>query len=227
MPRKQFTLVPGRCICQDAECDIPFGFCHCECGGKTEISKENKPPRRRIKGMPSVFIFGHGRRHKRVLPDDIDDPHVRRMGLTRGFYTVVDSADYDRLGGYTYRLTTWGYVKRHLPSGKSLSLHREIMGDPPGLVVDHINGNTLDNRRINLRVCTGEENSRNRKIDSRNKSGHIGLWWNQKKSRWDVFIGVDGKPKRLGSSKDKNVAIAIRKEGEKKYHGEFSPTCPR
>jgi hypothetical protein len=88
------------------------------------------------------------------------------------------------------------------------------------LLVDHINGNTLDDRIENLRMVTQSQNSRNTKKSTRNSSGHVGIYWREATKRWRVCIGVDGKPKEIGTFTELTEAIKCRKEAEKKlgYH---------
>ncbi len=62
------------------------------------------------------------------------------------------------------------------PHGSKLRLHRVVMSTPKGLQTDHINGDTLDNRKSNLRVCTSAENQRNRGKQRNNKSGFKGVY---------------------------------------------------
>ena len=70
-----------------------------------------------------------------------------------------------------------------------LSLHRFLTDCPQGMVVDHINGNTLDNRRENLRVCTQKENVRNQhKLAKNNKSGYRYIHWHKRDKKWIVQI---------------------------------------
>lgn len=83
--------------------------------------------------------------------------------------------------------------------------------------LDHISGNGLDNRILNLREATSSENSRNLPLSSRNKSGVSGLHWVKQERAWTVGIGVNGKWKYLGIFKDKQEAINVRKAAEKKY----------
>ena len=87
-------------------------------------------------------------------------------------YTVrLDDEDYERLGGERWHVTAskttagkrYVYAGRFESATKKMTLmHRVITGAPKGLVVDHINGDTLDNRRGNLRVCTASENLKNK-----------------------------------------------------------------
>jgi hypothetical protein len=89
-------------------------------------------------------------------------------------------------------------------------LHRFLINCPDGLVVDHINGDTLDNRKVNLRACTQEQNVKNRNgLSVNNKSGYAGIF--VEKNGFKVSIGR----KYLGWVKDIDEAIKIRKEAEK------------
>lgn len=71
----------------------------------------------------------------------------------------------------------------------SLPIHRFIMDAPKGLVVDHINHDTLDNRKSNLRIINNADNMMNRKgVTSHNKSGVRGVWFCQTKKGWRVEV---------------------------------------
>ena len=89
-------------------------------------------------------------------------------------------------------------------------------------MVDHINGDTLDNRKCNLRICTQADNMKNQKKHIRNTSGYKGVSWNKKSKAWEVSITQNGKRHYLGMYKDKEEAIKVRKEAEEKYFGEYN-----
>lgn len=83
---------------------------------------------------------------------------------------LVDEIDFNRVKNFTWGITHSGnnvYAKftMHLPNNKktSIAMHRLIMSFPNGFLIDHINGNGLDNRRENLRLCNSQQNSFNRK----------------------------------------------------------------
>ncbi len=78
-------------------------------------------------------------------------------------------------------------------------MHRVILGTPPGLFTDHVNGNQLDNRRENLRVCTPSQNQANKKLSKNNTSGHKGVEHVKKINRWRATIVVNGKRITHGS----------------------------
>ena len=99
------------------------------------------------------------------------------------FYAIVDDEDYDVVMEAIGTKSKW-YA--HAPPGASHyafrgtrklpSMHRLIMGNPEGMCVDHINGDTLDNRKENLRICTMSENSMNRRLRSDSQSGYKGVY---------------------------------------------------
>lgn len=107
-------------------------------------------------------------------------------------------------------------------------LHRFIMGLPARydnttkLIADHINGNRLDNRKTNLRICRKEKNPINCKTYKNNTSGCKGVSWLKRLNKWQVVINVNKKSIYLGIYSDLGEAVAVRKEAEKKYFGEFT-----
>jgi hypothetical protein len=96
------------------------------------------------------------------------------------------------------------------------------MNATEGQIVDHINGDTLDNRRSNLRVVTPSQNAMNRRRRSDNASGCVGVSYISTKQRWFAYITVDGKKKILGQFQEKEDAISARKNAEKIVFGEFA-----
>lgn len=88
-------------------------------------------------------------------------------------------------------------------------------------VVDHINGDPLDNRRSNLRLVTHQQNIRNRGGPQANSStGLLGV--SRKRSKWRAYINVDGKQINLGVFDTPEAASEARKEAEITYFGELS-----
>ena len=89
---------------------------------------------------------------------------------------------------------------------------------------DHINGNSLDNRKENLRKCTHRENNINHAVRSDNTSGTTGVHWSKKRKKWYAEISIKkGKVLNLGFFNNIDDAIQARKEAEGKYYGEWSP----
>lgn len=144
---------------------------------------------------------------------------------------LVDQEDVHYLdeAGWTFRAYgDTGYVQRFLyEQGKYVGLemlHRLITDCPEGKVVDHINGDGMDNRRANLRICSHAENLRNRKIHSNNKCGRKGVSYDPSSSirPWRAKINVDRKRISLGRFACAEDAQEAYRAAAKKYHGEFA-----
>jgi hypothetical protein len=80
-----------------------------------------------------------------------------------GAYTTVDDDIYDKYSHLTWHWSNGYAVRRDRVEDGWMRLHRVVAETPEGLHTDHLNGDRLDNRRSNLRVCTNKENSMNRK----------------------------------------------------------------
>lgn len=90
---------------------------------------------------------------------------------------------------------------------------------PSHLCVDHINHNTLDNRKCNLRIVTKQQNNQN--ITPHTASGVAGVYQNKKSGKWYAKITVNYKPIHLGTFDKLTDAIQVRKDAEVKYFGEY------
>lgn len=140
-----------------------------------------------------------------------------------GTYTIkVDNSDFNRikeLGGKWCVVIKRGnpYFQKRFPGDYIKEIHRWIMGDPPGKYVDHINGNTLDNRKRNLRSCSNAANIRNGKVRTNNTSGYTGVYFDKRSGKWGAAIKVMYKTIRLGVFDLKKDAIKVRKNAEKRY----------
>ena len=93
--------------------------------------------------------------------------------------------------------------------------------------VDHINNIKSDNRLENLRYATEQENNRNRKISINNTSGSKGVMYRKNRKTWLATIMVDGKLINLGTFKNKEDAIAKRKNTALQLFGEFLNDCEK
>lgn len=94
---------------------------------------------------------------------------------------------------------TKSFYVQGLIQGRSIRLHRWVLTPPKGLVVDHINHDTLDNRRSNLRIATYAENKQNLKGARFNStSGIRGVVWNKEKHKWRARIKINGKEMHIG-----------------------------
>lgn len=146
-----------------------------------------------------------------------------KISLPGNNFTLVDKDDFLYLNQYKWHLGN-GYVRRTTYSSgnkKNIRMHRVIMRSEKGCMVDHINGNKLDNRKENLRICTHQENMRNRKIPLTNKTGYKGIREKKFGKKWEVQIGVNHKNIYLGTFSNKQEAIRIYSIAAKKYFGDF------
>lgn len=110
-----------------------------------------------------------------------------------------------------------GYLDGYI-LGKKFMAHRIawkiVYGFDPNEFIDHINGNKTDNRIINLRDVSKSVNSRNAKMPSNNKSGHIGVCWDKQCGKWKAQIRLFGSVKNLGVFKNIADAIAARNQAQ-------------
>jgi hypothetical protein len=155
---------------------------------------------------------------------------MKTIPLTKGYFTKVDDDDYKKFAIYRWyadasRLSEIRAVRSVNMGGKKIKriiLSREIMNAPKELKVDHINHNTLDNRKCNLRVCTQEENCRNRTKMTNSKSKYKGVGWNTEMNKWIAKIVSKGNRIHLGVFADEWEAALAYNEAAKKYYGEFA-----
>jgi len=135
----------------------------------------------------------------RAEPPEPADDEIRYIALTKGKFAIVAASDYEKLNQYKWTAmkagTSW-YARRH-SKGKCFLMHREIMQPPEGMVVDHIDGNGLNNHPRNLRVCTPAENQRNRRPVG-GSSQYKGVSYDKEHGKWEAGIHINGKRIHIG-----------------------------
>lgn len=137
-----------------------------------------------------------------------------------------DLDDYELIRKYTWHKTDSGYAITTYKN-KRIRMHRLIMGlstYDSKITVDHINHDTADNRRENLRICTFQENAYNNRRPLNNTSGHIGVSYSKSKQKYKAYIGHNQRFYDLGTYDTYEQAVKARVEAEEKYYGEFSPS---
>lgn len=155
----------------------------------------------------------------------------KTIELNNGYFVKVDQDDYDKFNKLRWIVRNEKSVLRAVRYFKDGSkytvayLSREIMNAPKGTMVDHINHDTLDNRKSNLRICSNHQNQANRKVvGSNNTSGYKGVGLNMRctHKKWRSTIQVYGKKICLGYFESKEKAALAYNEAAKKHLGEFA-----
>lgn len=147
---------------------------------------------------------------------------MKRIELSQGKYALVDANDYKTLSNHKWWYHSMGYAARTTKDRKCVLMHAAIMSTPKGMHTDHVNGNKLDNRKSNLRVCTPAQNTAYRVKSKNNSSGYKGVCWDKTKNKWLASIMVSRKSIYLGRYDSRETAYSAYKNASKKYFGEYA-----
>ncbi|MGC4375768.1 AP2 domain-containing protein [Fictibacillus sp. Mic-4] len=146
----------------------------------------------------------------------------REIPLTKGKVAIVDEEDYEKLSRYKWFTHGEGYAARAIwkPKRGIILLHRQIIGAKAGEIVDHINGDRLDNRKKNLRISDYKGNARN--TVQRKKNGYKGVYRTRNNQRWRACISTGGKQIHIGTFDcEIEAALAYNKKALELF-GEFA-----
>jgi len=150
---------------------------------------------------------------------------MKLIQLTQGPVTMVDDDIFEELNKFKWQAhwyhNSFRAVRTIRTDGKkkALLMHRFIISAQKGDIVDHIDGNPLNNQRNNLRFCTLSQNQHNSKMRSDSTTGFKGVSRNGKGFRAQIML--NGQPIRLGTRSTPEEAHELYKEASEKYHGEF------
>lgn len=211
--------------------------CKCNCGNITRASSHQ---------LVSGIIKSCGCLRKETAKKNLQkvdwtnyDFDKRRIGnkytLKDGYVIIyasntdneifIDRDIYDYIKKYTWAESAKHYAYTKIDK-KRISLARFVMNvideHDIQITVDHINHNTLDNRRCNLRIANQSEQSMNQGIQCNNTSGITGVSWKKKIGKWQAQIGHNGKTIYLGVFDELEDAKKVRREAEIKYFGEYN-----
>ncbi len=183
--------------------------------------------------MTEVFAGGTCRnfRARRARPGERPDPpkppndKIRYIPLTQGQIAIVDAEDFEEVGRHNWfaiRANHTFYAARFDKSThKMLMMHRAIMQAPAGMVVDHIDGNGLNNCRSNLRICTPKQNSYN-SCPRGGRSGFKGVDYHKRTGKCRAFIYHEGREIILGLFDTEIEAALVRDRKAREIQGEHA-----
>ena len=151
-------------------------------------------------------------RNKIIVHDTYAELITHNRDGSDNLYIKIDLDDIEKVRPYK-----WSMRGNYISSGhidkERVRLHRFLVNAPNNMIVDHINHDVLDNRKVNLRICTASQNSMNR-------SGVVGVSkaWNKFRAR----IKIKGKQIELGNFDKFEDAVKAREKAEKKYFGKYA-----
>jgi hypothetical protein len=153
---------------------------------------------------------------------------LKTIEMKSGAVVLLDDEDHEVLSAYRWfarpgRHTCYAMRKRRV-GGKDIVvlMHRQIMAAPAGLVVDHIDGNGLNNQRSNLRLCTSAENIRNQPKRRVTPSRYKGVFVCGTTGRWFVKILAHNRQIFLGRFASEHAAARAYNEAAQQFFGEFA-----
>ena len=150
---------------------------------------------------------------------------MRKIKLTQGKYALVDDEDFDRVNQFKWWAikspsNNWRAVRQK--NRLNIYMHKFILGENSFKIIDHINGDSLDNRKSNLRYCSYSQNNMNSKIKSHNTTGHKGVSFVRRVNKYRVQIMCNKIRYNLGYFKDINDAAKAYNAKALELHGEFA-----
>lgn len=145
-----------------------------------------------------------------------------QIPLGGGRFALVDTQDAERIAASKWHIMKPGpgrsYAGRR-PHGRTVLMHREVLEAPDGMTVDHVNGDTLDNRRENLRLATMAQNSRNKR--SRGTVPYTGVGMTRD-GKFKALIWPSGKGIYLGTFTTAEQAAGVYNAAAKLIYGDFA-----
>jgi hypothetical protein len=149
----------------------------------------------------------------------------KSIPLSQGKSALVDDEDYDRLNAYEWFLSGTGYAVGFVPRDDKFRLeylHRFITQAAEGQLVDHINGDSLDNRQTNLRFATPRQNVQNKRLSSLSLTGLKGVGYHRDRRKYHARIQLQGICFHLGFFDDAKTAALAYDEAARLLFGEFA-----
>jgi len=154
---------------------------------------------------------------------------MREINLTQGETAKVDDEDFEWLNSFKWcthkNINNFYAIRSVRVNGKKVSqkMNQLIMGDNPlKLMIDHRDGNGLNNQKSNLRFCTNQENQMNQRPQKNCSSVYKGVYWQKQKKRWRARIKINRKFTHIGYFKIEEDAARAYNAAAIKSFGEFA-----
>ena len=159
-------------------------FCSKECHFKSKLNKYDI-------GEKTVTIYAKNKekQYKIMVDKDVYFNKIQPLGVV---ICITKETKYKK--PYPY------YQDKE--TRKKIKLHRFIMNAKGNQIIDHINGDVLDNRICNLRLSNSIENLQNTNAQKNSSTGIKGVYWSKKRNKWNGMVQVNGKRKNLGYFND-------------------------
>ena len=176
-----------------------------------------------------MFTKGHkfhlrNRRIKKGNKIDLFDNYALVYPTNSERPFSIDIEDVQRVKQYTCfvsQKSNYSSIRTN-QGNKTYYLGRFLLNSSTNMEVDHIDGNTFNNKKDNLRFVTVHQNSQNRKARSDGSSGFKGVSWKANQNKWVVRIQTDGKRIHIGYFTEKEEAARAYDEAAKLYFGEYA-----
>ena len=150
----------------------------------------------------------------------------RKIKLTKGKHAIVDAEDYEKIAEYDWQAIEGrcgNFYAGRIEGGKIIYMHRQIMNNPAGAIVDHKYRNGLNNTKRNLRIVTAAQNSCNSgKTSSNCTSKYKGVNYSKDKNKWRAYITHKAMRRHLGYFASEEDAAKAYDDAARKYHGDFA-----
>ena len=199
--------------------NISTWICNCDCGTDNILVT--------VSNLRNGSVSSCGCYKKEIVTEKnkkenryIFEKDIVRVLTSKNEEFIIDKDDYEKIKDHTWSLDGNGYARTGFDNSQ-IKLHRYVTDAPDDMEIDHKDGNILNNRKSNLRICTRQENAMNLKLSKNNTSGHKGVYFDKTCNQWFSVINYKKTRINLGFYKSQIDAIKARQDAEKYYFGEF------